>query len=80
MLKNPRRPCSKDFIACEMDELNECWLEDRPPTYQEFTIMWKTDYVRRQPSGSTSKEEGAFINFTQNFIKMNFSILKEYRA
>ena len=59
------------FTAFGIDWLNERWLEGNPPTYQEFAIMWKAEYARRQKMGSTPKEEWAYINFTQNFIKVN---------
>ena len=54
------------FTAFGIDWLNERWLEGKPPTYEEFATMWKSEYARRLKIGSTPKEEWAYINFTKN--------------
>jgi hypothetical protein len=56
------------FTAFAIDWLNERWLKGVPPTYQEFADMWDTEVKRRQVSGSHTKEEWAYINFTKQLI------------
>lgn len=49
------------FTAFGIDWLNARWLEGKPPTYQEFAQMWKSEYARREKEGTTPKEEWAYI-------------------
>ena len=57
------------FTAFGIDWLNERWLNGNPPTYQEFANMWSAEYQRRKQLGSTPKEEWAYINFAQKFVR-----------
>lgn len=59
------------FTAFGIDWLNERWINGMPPTYEEFAIMWKAEYAKRKEMPAAPKEEWAYINFTQNFIKSN---------
>lgn len=56
------------FTAFGIDWLEARWLEGKPPTYQDFAEMWKTEYAKRKKLGTTPKEEWAYINFTQKFM------------
>ena len=57
------------FTAFGIDWLNERWMRGSPPTYKEFADMWVKEYAQRKQKGSTPKQEWAYINFTQRFIK-----------
>lgn len=57
------------FTAFGIDWLNERWMQGDPPTYQEFADMWKQEYERRKSTAVAPKEEWAYINFVQNFLK-----------
>lgn len=57
------------FTAFGIDWLNERWLNGNPPTYLEFAKMWKDEYERRKIFSASPKEEWAYINFVQNFLK-----------
>jgi hypothetical protein len=59
------------FTAFGQDWTRERWYAGNPPTYQEFADMWVKEYKRRQENGAVPKEEWAFINFTQRYIKQN---------
>ncbi|MBS0186197.1 MAG: SAP domain-containing protein [Proteobacteria bacterium] len=59
------------FTAFGVDWIHNRWMEGNPPTYQEFADMWRAETKRRQEEGSIPKEEWAYINFTQRFIKKN---------
>lgn len=57
------------FTAFGIDWLNERWMEGRPPTYREFANMWEAEYERRKKMPVSPKEEWAYINFVQGFLK-----------
>lgn len=57
------------FTSFGIDWLNELWMEGRPPTYQEFSSMWKLEYQRRKENPVDPKAEWAYINYVQSFIK-----------
>ena len=65
------------FTAFGIDWINEKWLAGMPPTYQEFADMWVGEYKRRKSEGSCPKTEWAYINFVQNFIKINPNTTKD---
>jgi hypothetical protein len=57
------------FTAFGIDWLNERWMEGNPPTYQEFANMWRAEYQRRKLTPAAPKEEWAYINFVQAYLK-----------
>lgn len=57
------------FTAFGIDWLNERWMEGNPPTYQEFAQMWKVEYAKREKNPAAPKEEWAYINFVQDYLK-----------
>ncbi len=57
------------FTAFGIDWLNDRWMEGKPPTYHEFAKMWQEEYKKRQSMPVAPKEEWAYINFVQTFIK-----------
>ncbi len=57
------------FTAFGIDWLKARWLEGNPPTYQEFADMWVVEYKCRKEEGSKPKEEWAYINFIQDFMR-----------
>lgn len=59
------------FTAFGIDWLRERWLTGRPPTYEEFAQMWKSDFKKREQQKPNPKKEWAYICFTQRFLKMN---------
>ncbi|HQS84703.1 MAG: hypothetical protein B7Y25_07240 [Alphaproteobacteria bacterium 16-39-46] len=59
------------FTAFGVDWLNNRWIQGKPPTYQEFADMWTNEIKRRKEEGSHPKEEWAYINFTQKFMRQN---------
>ena len=59
------------FTAFGIDWLEERWMEGRPPTYREFAAMWQNEYAYRKENGSTPKDEWAYINFVQRYLKDN---------
>lgn len=56
-----------NFTAFGIDWIEERWLSGNPPTYQEFADMWQQEYLSRKESGSTPKQEWAFINFVKQY-------------
>ncbi|GAB4238227.1 MAG: hypothetical protein Tsb0021_18010 [Chlamydiales bacterium] len=65
------------FTAFGIDWLNEQWLKGTPPTYLEFAKMWENEYARRKEISVSPKEEWAYINFVQNFLKQHPSASQE---
>lgn len=65
------------FTAYGIDWLNEQWLKGTPPTYLEFAKMWESEYQRRKAMAVSPKEEWAYINFVQNFLKETPSASQE---
>lgn len=59
------------FTAFGIDWLNERWLKGDPPTYLEFVKIWENEYEKRKVISASPKEEWAYINFVQNFLKYN---------
>lgn len=57
------------FSAFGIDWLNDRWMDGNPPTYQEFAKMWQEEHERRKNRPVAPKEEWAYINFAQNFLK-----------
>ena len=57
------------FTAFGIDWINQRWLAGNPPTYQDYADMWQREYTHRKLHGSTPKEEWAYINFIQKFMK-----------
>lgn len=57
------------FTAFGIDWLNDRWMEGNPPTYQEFSLMWKDEYRRRKANPASPKDEWAYIIFTKEYIK-----------
>lgn len=57
------------FTAFGIDWLNDRWIEGKAPTYQEFAKMWQEEYERRKKMPAAPKEEWAYINFVQNYLK-----------
>ncbi|NGX33947.1 MAG: hypothetical protein K1060chlam1_00291 [Candidatus Anoxychlamydiales bacterium] len=57
------------FTAFGIDWINECWMEGKPPTYQEFAVFWQNEYERRKIKKAPAKKEWAYINFVQDYIK-----------
>lgn len=55
------------FTAFGIDWLNMRWMEGNPPTYQEFSSMWKAEYQRRKENPVAPKSEWAYINFIQAY-------------
>jgi hypothetical protein len=44
-------------------------MDSNPPTYQEFADMWQAEYKRRKEIPATPKEEWAYINYVQQYLK-----------
>lgn len=57
------------FTAFGVDWLNEQWTKGKPPTYKEFADMWSAETLRRKSLPAAPKEEWAFINFVQNYLR-----------
>jgi hypothetical protein len=57
------------FTAFGIDWINERWMDSNPPTYQEFADMWQAEYKRRKEIPATPKEEWAYINYVQQYLK-----------
>ena len=56
------------FTAFGMDWINQRWMEDNPPTYQEFALFWQDEYERRKIKKMPAKKEWAYISFVQDYI------------
>ncbi len=56
------------FTAFGIDWLNERWMKGNPPTYQEFSKMWQTEYQKRKEAPAAPKKEWAYIRFVQKFL------------
>ena len=59
------------FTAYGIDWLNNRWIIANPPSYQEFATMWQAEHLRRKTNPAAPKDEWAYINFVQLFIKEN---------
>lgn len=57
------------FTAFGIDWLNDRWMEGNPPTYKEFSLMWKDEYKIRKANPASPKDEWAYIIFTKEYIK-----------
>lgn len=57
------------FTAFGIDWINDRWMEGNPPTYKEFSLMWKDEYERRKANPAFPKDEWAYIIFTKEYIK-----------
>ncbi len=59
------------FTAFGIDWLESRWMEDKPPTYQEFADMWSKEYKFRKIYGSAPKAKWAYINFIKIYLNDN---------
>lgn len=59
------------FTAFGIDWLDGRWIDGRPPTYQEFADMWSNEYESRLMNPASPKEEWAYINFVQGYLKQD---------
>ncbi len=57
------------FTAFGIDWLNERWINGAPPTYREFSEMWREEFQNRQKTQRPPKDEWAYIRFTQQFLR-----------
>ena len=57
------------FTAFGIDWLNDRWLQNNPPTYQEFAYYWIAETERRKHIKSKPKDEWKYINFLQQMNK-----------
>ncbi len=59
------------FTAFGIDWLEQRWRDGAPPTYQEFSEMWVTEFERAKIDGRPPKQEWAYIRFVQNYLIEN---------
>lgn len=59
------------FTAFGIDWLKDRWMKGNPPTYQEFADFWRAESQRRNVTKEQPKEEWAYFNFTQDFLRAN---------
>lgn len=57
------------FTAYGIDWLQERWEQGKPPTYREFANMWQSQWQWRKQQKVDPKEEWAYLNFCQQFMK-----------
>lgn len=55
------------FTAFGIDWLEGRWRVGKPPSYQEFAVMWEAEYQKRKMCPAPPKQEWAFIRFSQAF-------------
>lgn len=53
------------FTAFGIDWLNNRWMEENPPTYDEFAKMWQEEYEKRLKIPASPKQEWAYIKFVK---------------
>jgi hypothetical protein len=57
------------FTAFGQDWIKQCWLESKPPTYQQFAEFWEEEYQSRKGKKASPKQEWAYLNFVQSYLK-----------
>ena len=57
------------FTAMGQDWIKECWIKGKPPTYDEFAKFWKQEYEVRKHEKVKPKQEWAYLNFIQHYLK-----------
>jgi hypothetical protein len=59
------------FTASGIDWIKQRWHAGTPPSYQDFADFWQQQYHYNKQNKPVPKEEWAYINFTQSFLKHN---------
>lgn len=59
------------FTIYGTDWLRERWLEEDPPTYQEFAEYWQNDYEDRMLNKRAHKQELVYNQFAHEFKQAN---------
>ncbi len=57
------------FTAYGIDWITDRWMDSNPPTYQEFADFWQQEYERRKILKAPPKQEWAYLNFIQRYLK-----------
>jgi len=65
------------FTAYGIDWLNERWMAGNPPTYAEFAEFWQAEHLARKVSKPQPKEEWAYINFVQEYLRQDPAASKD---
>lgn len=59
------------FTAFGIDWLKDRWMQGNPPRYQEFADYWRAESQRRNVTKEQPKEEWAYLNYAQDFLRAN---------
>jgi hypothetical protein len=57
------------FTAFGQDWMRKRWMAGDPPTYAEFAVYWQKEYESRKNKKATPKQEWAYLNFIQRYLK-----------